>query len=63
MLQKLGIEKSNYRPTFKIFMNMFIWNAYFEKESKPKLLQQLQHVYGSKVISMLKELRPSSEHL
>ncbi|MDM5200245.1 hypothetical protein QUF79_19720 [Fictibacillus enclensis] len=44
-------------------MNMFIWNAYFEMETKPRRLQHLQHVYGSKVISMLKDLRPSSEHL
>ncbi|NOU98526.1 AAA family ATPase [Paenibacillus planticolens] len=40
-LQKLGIEKANYKPTFKIFMKMFEWNARFEKQSKPMILNLL----------------------
>ena len=29
--QKLGIEKANYQPTFKIYKQMFKWNHDFEK--------------------------------
>ncbi|WP_425590220.1 AAA family ATPase [Fictibacillus sp. B-59209] len=47
--QKLKIEKANYRPTLKIFRNMFIWNSYFEKESKPKILKLLNQ-YDHKLI-------------
>ncbi|GGI44655.1 DNA topology modulation protein [Paenibacillus marchantiophytorum] len=32
ILQKLGIEKANYKPTFTIFKKMFEWNAGFEKK-------------------------------
>ncbi len=42
ILQKLGIEKANYTPTFKIFMKMFKWNAGFEKKSKPKILDMFR---------------------
>jgi hypothetical protein len=38
ILQKLGVEKANYTPTFKMFMKMFEWNAGFEMKSKPKIL-------------------------
>ncbi|MEB2281958.1 AAA family ATPase [Lysinibacillus xylanilyticus] len=34
-LQKLGLEKSNYKPTFAIFIKMFKWNHYFEEIGKP----------------------------
>jgi len=47
ILQKMGVEKSNYRPTFRIFVNMFKWNAGFEQHSKPmiqKLLLQDKRV-------------------
>ena len=37
-LQKVGIEKANYTPTIKMFIKMFVWNAGFEKQSKPKIL-------------------------
>ncbi|WP_375162197.1 AAA family ATPase [Fictibacillus sp. WQ 8-8] len=47
--QKLKIEKANYRPTLKIFRNMFIWNSNFEKESKPKILKLLNQ-YDHKLI-------------
>lgn len=40
MLQKLGIEKSNYKPTAKIFMNMFKWNRDFENEGKPRFMKR-----------------------
>lgn len=32
--QKLHLEKSNYKPTVKIFFNMFKWNRYFEEVGK-----------------------------
>ncbi|MCM3596773.1 DNA topology modulation protein FlaR [Metabacillus idriensis] len=41
-LQKLRVEKSNYKPTVKIFLNMFKWNRYFEEKGKPNFL----HFYG-----------------
>ncbi|WP_445491181.1 DNA topology modulation protein FlaR [Niallia sp. 03133] len=40
VLQKLGLEKSNYKPTIPIFLKMFIWNKkigkqnFFEKYGK-----------------------------
>jgi len=41
ILQMLGIEKSNYKPTFAMFRKMFIWNRYFETISKPDILKIL----------------------
>ncbi|MFJ7913977.1 MULTISPECIES: DNA topology modulation protein FlaR [unclassified Lysinibacillus] len=41
-LQKLGLEKSNYKPTFTIFIKMFKWNCYFEEIGKPNFY----HKYG-----------------
>ncbi|UPW81427.1 AAA family ATPase [Lysinibacillus sp. Ag94] len=41
-LQKLGLEKSNYKPTFAIFIKMFKWNRYFEEIGKPNFY----HKYG-----------------
>ncbi|WP_205683823.1 P-loop NTPase family protein [Brevibacillus migulae] len=48
LLQKLGVEKANYKPTFKIFVNMFRWNASFEQNGKPKI-QHLQ-LHGKRVL-------------
>jgi hypothetical protein len=42
ILQKLGVEKTNYTPTINIFMKMFEWNAGFEKQSKPMILNMLR---------------------
>lgn len=42
-LQKIGVEKANYTPSFKIFIKMFEWNAGFEKKSKPKILDMFRH--------------------
>ncbi|WP_240620120.1 AAA family ATPase [Peribacillus acanthi] len=36
--QKLGIEHSNYKPTFSMFKKLFVWNSYFENVSKPDIL-------------------------
>ncbi|MFK3939220.1 DNA topology modulation protein FlaR [Alkalihalobacillus sp. NPDC078783] len=47
--QKVGVEKANYDPTVKMFLNMFKWNIYFEKESKPNILILLEQ-YKDKVV-------------
>jgi adenylate kinase family enzyme len=49
ILQKLGFEKANYKPTLKMFRKMFIWNTNFENESKPEILKILTQ-YNDKVI-------------
>ena len=51
ILQKLGIEKSNYKPTFLIFKRMFRWNRYFEKVSKREIIELLKE-FDHKVIIM-----------
>lgn len=38
--QKLRIEKSNYKPTRKIFIKMFKWNRDFEKIGKVNFLNK-----------------------
>lgn len=48
ILQKLGIEKSNYKPTFTMFRKMFVWNRHFENKSKPEILKILSE-YEEKV--------------
>ncbi|WP_425268634.1 DNA topology modulation protein FlaR [Halobacillus dabanensis] len=35
IFQKLCLEKSNYKPTIKIFFKMFKWNKQFEEGGKP----------------------------
>lgn len=49
ILQKMALEKANYQPTFNMFKKMFRWNAYFENESKPEILQILKE-YSDKLI-------------
>ena len=49
ILQKLGMEKSNYRPTIRMFKMMFVWNASFERESKPEILSILRQ-YQDKLL-------------
>jgi adenylate kinase family enzyme len=49
ILQKLGVEKANYKPTIKMFKQMFAWNYLFEKESKPEVIKILTK-YSEKVI-------------
>ncbi|MFC5649507.1 DNA topology modulation protein FlaR [Paenibacillus solisilvae] len=41
-LQKVGVEQANYTPTIKMFIKMFEWNAGFEKQSKPMILNMLR---------------------
>ena len=53
VLQKLGLERSNYNPTMKIFLKMFKWNRYFEKEGKPNFLNEFA-VYHDKTLIVTK---------
>ncbi|PGS49382.1 DNA topology modulation protein FlaR [Bacillus sp. AFS041924] len=48
-LQKLRLEKSNYKPTLKIFLKMFKWNKYFEEVGKPKFFQKFND-YNDKIL-------------
>jgi adenylate kinase family enzyme len=48
IMQKLGLEKANYAPTFKIFRKMFVWNRYFEEKSKQEIMTMLG-VYQNKL--------------
>ncbi|NBI30197.1 AAA family ATPase [Chengkuizengella marina] len=50
ILQKMGLEKANYHPTIKMFVKMFQWNAAFEKESKPKILNMLNENKSNSII-------------
>ncbi|WP_274309907.1 DNA topology modulation protein FlaR [Solibacillus daqui] len=47
--QKLGFEKANYQPTFRLFLNMFKWNKQFEKVDKVRFLQMTE-MYEEKLI-------------
>ncbi|MBP0725793.1 AAA family ATPase [Bacillus sp. RG28] len=49
ILQKMLLEKANYNPTFEMFKKMFKWNSYFEKESKPEIVNILNK-YNDKLI-------------
>lgn len=40
ILQKIGLEKSNYTPTLKIFFKMFKWNRRFEEDGKPNFFEK-----------------------
>lgn len=48
ILQKLNIEKANYKPTLKMLGKMFKWNHNFELMYKPDILQILKQ-YNHKV--------------
>lgn len=48
-LQKLRLEKSNYKPTLKIFFKMFKWNKYFEEVGKPKFFKKIKD-YNVKIL-------------
>ncbi|MEY9979260.1 AAA family ATPase [Lysinibacillus sp. RC79] len=48
-LQRLGLEKSNYKPTFSIFIKMFRWNRYFEEIGKPNFYQKYG-IYSDKLL-------------
>lgn len=48
-LQKLGLEKSNYKPTFKIFLKMFKWNRHFEQVGKPNFFNKF-NIHRNKIL-------------
>ncbi|MCC3359278.1 DNA topology modulation protein FlaR [Bacillus sp. REN16] len=47
--QKLRLEHSNYKPTWKIFLKMFKWNRHFEEMGKPSFLNKYE-VYKDKIL-------------
>jgi len=49
ILQKLGLEKSNYKPTLDMLKKMFEWNKHFEIIYKPEILEILK-LYKDKLI-------------
>lgn len=49
--QVLGLEEANYQPTFSIFLKMFQWTRYFEKQMKPVFLRKFSK-YGKKVVQL-----------
>lgn len=49
LLQKIGLEKANYRPTLKILKDLYKYNTAFEHKSRPAIFRMLEP-YKSKVI-------------
>ena len=49
--QMLRLEKANYTPTFSIFIKMFRWNSYFEKQMKPEFQKKFS-AYDKKVVQL-----------
>lgn len=49
LLQKLKLEKSNYKPTINIFFKMFKWNRYFEEVGKPNFFNNYG-IYSEKLM-------------
>lgn len=49
IFQKLGKEKANYNPTYKIFFKMFKWNRHFEDNGKPNFFNNFG-VYSDKIL-------------
>jgi adenylate kinase family enzyme len=41
-VQKIGIEKGNYKQTWSMLKRMYRWNVQFEKNSKPEILEMLK---------------------
>lgn len=40
--QRVGVERSNYKPSFSMLLKMFKWNRYFEETMKPVFLEKLE---------------------
>lgn len=49
ILQKLGYEYSNYKPTIKIFFQMFKWNRHFEEDGKQNFYKKYGN-YSDKIL-------------
>ncbi|THE13052.1 DNA topology modulation protein FlaR [Bacillus timonensis] len=54
--QKLWLEDSNYKPTWKIFLKMFKWNRHFEEVGKPNFLNKYG-AYQEKIL-IIKDRNP-----
>ncbi|MDR4889768.1 DNA topology modulation protein FlaR [Fredinandcohnia sp. QZ13] len=54
--QKLRLEDSNYKPTWKIFLKMFKWNRHFEEVGKPHFFKKIG-VYKDKLF-IIKDRNP-----
>ncbi|RWZ60559.1 DNA topology modulation protein FlaR [Halobacillus fulvus] len=50
--QKLRMEKSNYTPTWKIFLKMFKWNHRFEKRGKPRFHERFKCFTRKTIVSV-----------
>ncbi len=48
-MQKMGIEKVNYKPTLKILKDLYKYNTVFEYKSKPEIFDMLSP-YKNKLI-------------
>ncbi|WP_394119971.1 DNA topology modulation protein FlaR [Planococcus donghaensis] len=40
--QRVGAERSNYKPSLSMLLKMFTWNRYFEETMKPVFLEKLE---------------------
>ncbi|WP_239673406.1 DNA topology modulation protein FlaR [Mangrovibacillus cuniculi] len=47
--QLVKLEKANYKPSWKIFMNMFKWDAQFERNGKASLYRMCRG-FESKIV-------------
>ena len=53
--QKMGIEKSNYKPTFKILQTLYKYNTEFDTKSKPEIFDMLSPYKNKLVIIKSKD--------
>ncbi|WP_246247486.1 DNA topology modulation protein FlaR [Piscibacillus halophilus] len=51
--QKLRLEKSNYQPTFRIFIKMFKWNRYFDQVGKPDFFKKYNYVQNKNKVVVI----------
>ncbi|WP_221568433.1 DNA topology modulation protein FlaR [Alkalihalobacillus sp. TS-13] len=61
IFQKFGLEKANYKPTFKIFRKMFVWNAAYQNQNRQEILELLS-TYDEKVV-ILQDNKQIEKHL
>ncbi|PKR76781.1 DNA topology modulation protein FlaR [Halalkalibacillus sediminis] len=53
--QRFGREKSNYKPTLKIFFKMYKWNKHFEGKGKANFFKKYKKYDGKIVVVSKKE--------
>lgn len=51
IFQKLRLEKSNYKPTMKVFFKMFKWNEQFENFGKPNFFDKFAYLHDKVFIA------------